>query len=201
MTIHEEQKFKTNEAIINSLVILAETKPLSKISVSDITKIGNINRGTFYLHYESKEDLIENLEAKLLKEITKIVNQNIEITMDISYFLAGKPYPVIGLLIDFVFENQKIFKILLNSNTSILFRDSVKIILQDIIIQSLKKSKKDSKYFHSIPDSYVLEIISSSILAIIMKWIEDTDEMPPEEVSKLIMCSLFLSPYEMLDLA
>ena len=86
MTIHEEQKFKTNEAIINSLVILAETKPLSKISVSDITKFGNINRGTFYLHYESKEDLIENLEAKLLKEITEIVNQNIEITMDISYF-------------------------------------------------------------------------------------------------------------------
>ncbi|MFK4901013.1 TetR/AcrR family transcriptional regulator [Lactococcus garvieae] len=201
MTIHEEQKFKTNEAIINSLVILAETKPLSKISVSDITKFGNINRGTFYLHYESKEDLIENLEAKLLKEITEIVNQNIEITMDISYFLAGKPYPVIGLLIDFVFENQKIFKILLNSNTSILFRDSVKIILQDIIIKSLKTSKKDSKYFHGIPDSYALEIISSSILAIIMKWIEDTDEMTPEKVSKLIMSSLFLSPYEMLDLA
>ena len=198
MTKHDEQKNRTNDMIINTLLSLGDTKPLSKISVSDITKHAKINRGTFYLHYESKEDLVAYLESKLLDGIHQIIDQNIEMTMDRSFFLEGKICPVITLLIEFIFDNQKLFKLLLNSNTSILFRDSVKVLLQDIIKQSLQLSRQIKKEVPDIPDSYAFDIISTTILAISMKWLENTDEITPDKVARLMMSSLFLSPYQML---
>lgn len=200
MTIHEEQKKRTNEIIINSLINLAEIKPLSKISISDITKLGKINRGTFYLHYESKEDLIESLESKTLKEVNIIIDKNIKETMDINFFYNNEPYPIIRLLADYVSEHKKIFNFLLNSNTTIFFRNSIKLILEDVVTKSLINAKKSSQISSVIPYSYALEIISSIIMSIFMKWIEGYDELTPEEVSKLIMDSLFLSPYDMLGL-
>ena len=86
MTKHDEQKNRTDDMIINTLLSLGDTKPLSKISVSDITKHAKINRGTFYLHYESKEDLVAYLESKLLDGFHQIIDQKIEMTMDRSFF-------------------------------------------------------------------------------------------------------------------
>ncbi|MDN6029915.1 MAG: hypothetical protein L0I13_02560, partial [Lactococcus plantarum] len=64
--------------------------------------------------------------------------------------------------------------------------------------QSLQLSRQIKKEVPDIPDSYAFDIISTTILAISMKWLENTDEITPDKVARLMMSSLFLSPYQML---
>ena len=49
----------TKKAISFTLKELLLEKPLSKITVNDITERCNINRQTFYYHFESITDLVE----------------------------------------------------------------------------------------------------------------------------------------------
>lgn len=44
---------RSKKLIINALVDLLDEKPLDKITVTDIVKKADINRGTFYAHYEN----------------------------------------------------------------------------------------------------------------------------------------------------
>lgn len=48
----------TKDALGKALKVLLEKKPLSKISVKDITECCNISRNTFYYHFKDKYELI-----------------------------------------------------------------------------------------------------------------------------------------------
>ena len=45
---------KTKTAIKNAFIQLLEEKDLEKITIQNITQLADVNRGTFYLHYEDK---------------------------------------------------------------------------------------------------------------------------------------------------
>lgn len=65
---------KTKRAIVESFIELVEIKGFNKVSVSDIVKKANINRNTFYLHYENKEDLIK----KILNDVSFRLNETLK---------------------------------------------------------------------------------------------------------------------------
>ena len=56
-----EMARKTEKAIATALKKLLATKPLSKITISDIANECGINRMTFYYHYRDVYDLIDHI--------------------------------------------------------------------------------------------------------------------------------------------
>lgn len=59
----------TKKAIKDSFLNLFETKPLEKISVTEICNNADINRGTFYSHYSDPYDLKKSLENEFLDTV------------------------------------------------------------------------------------------------------------------------------------
>lgn len=57
---------KTNESIENALFTLLRSKPLSKVTVTELTRIARINKGTFYLHYLDIPDLYSKILRKTI---------------------------------------------------------------------------------------------------------------------------------------
>lgn len=60
---------RTQRAIRSALIALIEEKGFEAMSVKDITERANINRGTFYSHYEDKYDLMEKCHQHLIEEM------------------------------------------------------------------------------------------------------------------------------------
>lgn len=52
---------RSKKLITDALVELLDEKPLDKITVTDIVKKADINRGTFYAHYASVSDVVNNI--------------------------------------------------------------------------------------------------------------------------------------------
>ncbi len=47
---------KSKKAMKEALLTLMKTKDFRKITITDIVKASDLNRGTFYKHYQSKEE-------------------------------------------------------------------------------------------------------------------------------------------------
>lgn len=63
----------TKKAIKDSFLQLLEQKPIEKISVTEICRDADINRGTFYSHYNDPFDLKEKLVQELVESMKKHV--------------------------------------------------------------------------------------------------------------------------------
>lgn len=55
----DKRILKTKKALHDALLDLLVTKPLSGITVTDICKLANTGRVTFYIYYDNKYDLFE----------------------------------------------------------------------------------------------------------------------------------------------
>lgn len=61
---------KTKQALEEALLALLQEKPLKSISITEICRLANINRGTFYLHYGQIEDLFEEYYREIMKDLS-----------------------------------------------------------------------------------------------------------------------------------
>ncbi len=64
---------KTRKAIRDALKSLVVTKGVKGVSISAIAREADIDRKTFYLHYESIDDLVESLIKEHLTEISDVI--------------------------------------------------------------------------------------------------------------------------------
>ena len=65
----------TKRAIRDSFIELQQQKPIEKISVTEICKSADINRGTFYSHYSDPYDLRKSLEQEFVDAIESRIRE------------------------------------------------------------------------------------------------------------------------------
>ena len=61
----------TRMIIEKSFLELLKTKPMSKVTVTELCQAAQINRATFYKHYLDVSDLLERIEEDLFNQIRK----------------------------------------------------------------------------------------------------------------------------------
>lgn len=59
-----------------NFVALLKKKPLNKITVKELCDMAQINRATFYRYYVDVYDLMEQLEAEILRELNEMMAQS-----------------------------------------------------------------------------------------------------------------------------
>ena len=68
MNKSESKYFNTATKMDIALISLLKKKPFEYITVSEICKTAGVNRSTFYLHYETVGDLLDETARYLLND-------------------------------------------------------------------------------------------------------------------------------------
>ncbi len=114
---HDLRYIKTEKAIRKTFHELLQEKDISKITVKELTERAEINKTTFYAHYETLPDLVNTLETE---NINYIINN-----LDQVQLLYTNP----DLFIDNLYHNLKdcnIAKISQNGNKNVAFLKKLK---------------------------------------------------------------------------
>ena len=64
----------TRQVIKEAFLKLLEEKEYPKITVTEICRLAEINRGTFYLHYYDTADVLDDILNEILKETTSVID-------------------------------------------------------------------------------------------------------------------------------
>ena len=164
----ESKYYKTALLMDEALLILLEKKEFEFITVKEICEKAGVNRTTFYLHYESMEDLLmETIEMITKRFYTTFDNEflNINILQKDDLFLINDKYLIPYLT--FIKENKKIYKLIHRKphlfNTKEVFINLYKDFFSKILDKYCIETKEQE---------YVFVYFSFGLVSIIEKWIE-----------------------------
>ncbi|WP_334351468.1 TetR/AcrR family transcriptional regulator [Companilactobacillus sp. HBUAS56257] len=154
----DRRTIKTEQIIIEVFLKLLSQKKLSQISVAEITRNANINRGTFYLHYKDVFDLYD--------QVVKMVLNDLESAFDETY-LEGSSTNFRDLtkhIINYVDQKEDVFSVLLNSDRGPSFIEKVRQLFVEKILIKENIDKTDS--------SDVIDVIYNvnGIVGVLMAW-------------------------------
>ena len=109
--------------------LINEKKQLNKITVTQLIKRANLNRSTFYTHYDNIYEVAHDYE---LQTIDLLCNENLKLhsKQDIMDYFDN--------IIQCLKENEETYKLLLSANDSLLFLEKLKKIAGYKIYDALK---------------------------------------------------------------
>ncbi|MBS5938192.1 TetR/AcrR family transcriptional regulator [Clostridium sartagoforme] len=192
----QKRKTQTKAIIKNVFTQLLIEKGFNSLTVSDITRMSNINRGTFYLHYVDKYDLLEQLENEIISELTNILLKDSEYNLNNPLELI--PYSSILNALYYVKEDFEFIMALIGSKGDSAFIEKFKDIIKKLIESRVNKSNSLSLSMKGIPNDYANEILLSSIISVILLWIRKGGVESPEDIAKIISQAKEIAPYELL---
>ncbi len=72
MNLQDKRVIQTRSKIRKALLGLMQKKPASQITVTQICGLANINQNTFYAHYNSPADILEEIELEYYETMQRI---------------------------------------------------------------------------------------------------------------------------------
>lgn len=99
---------RSKKLIREALVRLMKEKPFEKITITDIVKEADINRGTFYAHFKDSGDVLESIREHIISELKSAFEG---MTPDIA---LANPRPLLESVTEFIARDREYYRMMIS---------------------------------------------------------------------------------------
>ncbi len=168
---------KTEKLIQESFIDLSKGKPISEITITEICNKADINRATFYAHYNNRDDLLHKIENNLLNDLEGYLSKFSP--SESSDNLRDS----IESICNYLQRNKNVFDFLIDKSEESSFRKRLIFIYREQFLSEwLSPTAKDTS-----DADYIYMFAVSGIVATIQLWIANGMKKPSNEIAQLIM--------------
>ena len=187
----ESKYFNTAVRLDKALLSLLEKKPFEYITISEICEIAEVNRSTFYLHYENTADLLKEATTYVLDNFASYFSIDMESIaskyencdlQELNFINEKYLHPYLS----FIKENQRLFAAVLSQPTTF---DS-KAIFQRLF-DNVFNPILDRFHYPRDEQHYVMMFYLNGITAIITEWLKEGCGKSIADISKIIYYCIF----------
>ncbi|PGL71308.1 TetR/AcrR family transcriptional regulator C-terminal domain-containing protein [Bacillus sp. AFS055030] len=167
---------RTRQLLQDALITLLSDKEFEAISVQDITKKANVNRATFYSHYEDKYQMVRQIVREKLVDLDKAM-KNVDFSMydQNPHSLDEMTLQSYFHLFDHIEKNSYFYKVLLKRQGPNIFRRKLYEVLSTTFETGFAFIQpKKNKYL--VPEDLLVSYVSGATLSVISFWVEN--DMP-----------------------
>ena len=155
------------ECIVTALMQLLKEKPLSAISISELTQRAGVSRMTYYRNYQSKEDIFSSYLDEALSHYQREAR---ELSLDRQIYDSANLFHCFSY-----FEKHKEF---LDS----LFKSG----LGHLLLTAISKYIIEAWYKDGIETYYGLQAFAGALYNLYISWSSNGSKETPAELVKLL---------------
>lgn len=168
----DRRKQKSRRIIMDAFVELLREKDIEKISLIEIANKANVNRGTIYLNFVDKYDLLEQCIEESLSEVFKDCREHID-AKDITSSKES-----ILMVLEQLEKRFDFYKSLLKNTNLSAFRKSI----HDEVVRTIRAIgfiKEDAKALQS---EITIEFLASGISGALEWWFKNSNDYPARQL-------------------
>ena len=191
MNRSESKYFNTAVKMDKALIALLDEKPFEYITVREICQKAEVNRSTFYLHYENTRDLLDET-ARYLVDVflsyfqvdfaafsEKLWSDDVtQLNFITEEYLC--PY------LTYIRENHRLFSTALTHAKSFGFEETFGKLYRNVFDPVL-----DRFDYPAGDRSYVMMFYLNGINAVVVEWVKNGCKTSIEEMSRVIQVCIF----------
>ncbi|WP_313804876.1 TetR-like C-terminal domain-containing protein [Cytobacillus sp.] len=154
---------KTKDSLRHALLALLKQKPLETITIAELCRDANINRGTFYLHYKEVHEVF--------KEYLEVIVEDLKISYEEPYYKTN--YHIQHLEADMIkiFHHVKKYK----DFYQIIFDERIPMMYYYLLFDTVRSFMKESlgQHFeldHGVQLDYLISYQTNAILGMLIEW-------------------------------
>lgn len=183
---------RTRIAIRNAFVSLIEEKGFDGLTISDIAARADINRGTFYLHYRDKYELLERTIDEVVQDFENIVIGTKPLTTP-DFASTDQPLPIIVETFHYIKANERLIRALFSLSGANNLIMKIRKEMNKNLIPRLQNGQNEENFL--VPKEYLIAYIMHAHLGIIQSWLESGCQETPQEMAAILSQLSMYGPF------
>ena len=168
----------TRRALANGMVELMKSKPFDKITVKELCGYADVNRSTFYMHYEDIYALLHSIEKDTLAWIQEVLGE-----------VTGKPQESrettvrsLERFFECMIDNSKYLRVLMSEQGNLTFQRQIFYSACRMCDLSPVQSKLTPPFDE---DMRLIFIVNGSV-GVVRRWLKNGLKQSPREMAEMI---------------
>ncbi len=183
---HERRRQQTRKLLIQSAVQLVLEKGYDAISIQDITDLADLGRGTFYIHFKDKEEVVWSAVQDLILELEQKAHKQ---------YVDGIPDQpeYFGLLYIFqqADQNRDLFRLIFSVRGSAMLTRRVQDLLAAIFLYDLQNQSFLRDSISDVPLEIVAQMTTGLITRMIDLWLDNSNNYTAEQMAGMMYQVLY----------
>ncbi len=193
-----QRQTKTEAKIKAAFTTLVKNRGFDAMTVSDLAREADINRGTFYMHYVDKFDLRDQLLDDVIADLTSILISEPRDdggTLDVEDIITCQS--LISAM-RYIKQDYAFFDAITSSGNDMQLYERVKAVIKQLLLGQVSRLRKAPDGIPGIPWEYATEILVSSTSSVLWMWLRRGCKESPETISAIIERSKSIAPVDVL---
>ncbi|MDH6429010.1 hypothetical protein BSK62_04805 [Paenibacillus odorifer] len=148
--------------------LLADNVEISQLTVQKIANRAELNRATFYLHYEDINDLLRQIVHEIFDDLSMKVEPLLQMK-------SNNEQEQLVTFLNYFFEYRKVFAVLIEHKG---FKKNLTNLLKSTV-----EKRRNARNIDLTKEVVSVDIIAASLLGIIMWWIKDGNQYSAEYIA------------------
>lgn len=171
MEQNENRRIKMTKLLLQqSLIELMHSKSIHQITVKELCNKADINRSTFYKHYETVYALYSDILANVNADIEVLIGDS---RTDDNILYSHK---TIEKILNYIYEKKELFLVLLSNNSNIGIGESIINVTDNFIDR--EKTTEFSRY--------CTQFVTAGMTSIIWMWLNDENRHTAHDIAVLL---------------
>ena len=189
MTRSESKYFATAARMDEAFLTLLEEKDFAYITVKEICERAGVNRSTFYLHYETVNDLLSESTRYIIDKLIENMPQD---TAEFFEKIQTRPLEELHLItpeylsphLNFIKDHRRIFRTALEQSSVLGLEDAYLALNRHVFAPILNRFQVPSS-----GQKYIMPFYIHGLMAIINEWLkEDCRDSVEHLISVMQLC-------------
>ncbi len=178
MSEKQDRRVKYTKMVLReSLIACLQEKPISRITIKELCERADINRATFYSHYQDQYDLLKKNEQEVIDEINLCLDRY-------PYHESEDAiYEMVLVILTYVKENSSLCKVLFGSEGNIDFQRKI----MDVVYKRCIVEDKSVLAIDACTAEYIYTYATIGVIGVIQKWLRADMAQPVEQMAKIIV--------------
>lgn len=185
MNKSESKYFNTAVKMDKAFLDLLAEKDFEYITVKDICKRAGVNRSTFYLHYETVADLLDESVAYMSNGFLKYFSEN-----DIGSKINNSPLDELMFIkpdyiipyLSYIKDNKKLFQTAVLHSGTLQLDKNYKKLFECVFSPILMRFEVPENERH-----YTMAFYINGIIALVMEWLKRDCRESIEDIADIII--------------
>lgn len=162
----------TKMVLQQALLKLLEKKHIDKVTIKELCEVAKVNRGTFYLHYATPNDLLMEIEQQFIEENMNYFS---------PYFHEGYETSHLAGLFASILKNKSLCSVIMGKNGNPRFLERIREMIRKHVVDGWHREfpRYDRKHL-----DYVYDFLFTGSMRLILDWIQDDDGLSTQDLAK-----------------
>ena len=161
----------TKMVLQQALLKILKEKNIDKVTIKELCQEANVNRGTFYLHYATPNDLLMEIEQQFIDD---------NMACFTPYFHEGYKTSYLAGLFAGILKNKDLCCIIMGKNGNPRFIERIQKMVRDSVVDAW--CREFPTYRRDDLD-YVYDFIFAGSMRLILNWIDEDHDLTTTELA------------------